>query len=238
MHPSVKRILVPIAKQVLETAFQPVGPMRPMFKGLFYAHMLGSEAYCTMWRALVATPMFLSLCERHGSKVLVDRIPFMTAPCRLEIGSNIRISGKIQMHVSFGRSPLLKIGDGVFIGHEVSFALASRIEIGNYVAIGGGTTISDTEGHDRYAEERKPAWESPAKPEDVSPVVIEDGVWIGRNASIHKGVRIGEGSIVGYGAVVRSSVPPGSMVVGNPARAIPIQLFHKTDAKPAPAPTR
>ena len=52
------------------------------------------------------------------------------------------------------------------------------------------------------------------------PVSIEDGCFIGHNAMVLMGVTIGRGSIVGAGAVCASSVPPGSVVVGNPAKVI------------------
>jgi acetyltransferase-like isoleucine patch superfamily enzyme len=51
-------------------------------------------------------------------------------------------------------------------------------------------------------------------------VVIEDDVWIGPNATILKGVRLGAGSFVEAGALVTSDVPPRARVLGNPARVI------------------
>jgi len=50
------------------------------------------------------------------------------------------------------------------------------------------------------------------------PVHIEDNVWIGAGAVILPGVRIGRGSIVAAGAVVREDVPPGALVAGVPAK--------------------
>lgn len=49
---------------------------------------------------------------------------------------------------------------------------------------------------------------------------IEDDAWIGAGAIILPGLTIGEGSIVGAGAVVTKDVPPHSVVAGNPARVI------------------
>ena len=48
----------------------------------------------------------------------------------------------------------------------------------------------------------------------------EDNVWLGGNVTILGGVTIGAGSTVGAGSVVTKSVPPRSVVVGNPARVI------------------
>lgn len=52
------------------------------------------------------------------------------------------------------------------------------------------------------------------------PVVLEDRVWVGINATILPGVRIGYGAIVGANSVVTKDVPPMTVVAGNPARII------------------
>lgn len=52
------------------------------------------------------------------------------------------------------------------------------------------------------------------------PPIIEDDVWIGRNAVVMPGVRIGRGVVVGAGAVVTADVSPFSVVGGVPAKLI------------------
>jgi len=52
------------------------------------------------------------------------------------------------------------------------------------------------------------------------PPIIEDDVWIGRNAVVMPGVRIGQGSIVAAGAIVVKDVMPYSIIGGVPARLI------------------
>lgn len=52
------------------------------------------------------------------------------------------------------------------------------------------------------------------------PTVVEEGASIGSNATILCGVRIGQNSIIGAGAVVTKDVPPYTVVAGNPARII------------------
>lgn len=50
------------------------------------------------------------------------------------------------------------------------------------------------------------------------PVIIEDYATIGENCCILPGVTIGHNSVIGANAVVTKSVPPFSIVAGNPAK--------------------
>ena len=50
--------------------------------------------------------------------------------------------------------------------------------------------------------------------------LIGNDVWIGQNAVILPGVHIGDGAIIGANAVVGSDIPPYTIAVGNPTRAI------------------
>ncbi len=52
------------------------------------------------------------------------------------------------------------------------------------------------------------------------PVIIEDDVWIGFNATVLKGVRIGAGAVIQPGALVTEDVPAGITVSGNPAKPV------------------
>lgn len=51
-------------------------------------------------------------------------------------------------------------------------------------------------------------------------VTIENKAWIGINASVRNRIEIGEGALIGMGAVVTKSVPSQVTIVGNPARTI------------------
>lgn len=55
-------------------------------------------------------------------------------------------------------------------------------------------------------------------------VVVEEDVWIGENVTLFPGVTIGRGSIVGACSAVRVSIPPYSIVVGNPAKIVGFKL--------------
>ena len=51
-------------------------------------------------------------------------------------------------------------------------------------------------------------------------IIVEDDVWLGANVTLLSGAHIGRGAIVGAGSVVRSKVPPYSIVSGNPAKVM------------------
>jgi carbonic anhydrase/acetyltransferase-like protein (isoleucine patch superfamily) len=90
------------------------------------------------------------------------------------------------------------------------------ITIGNDVWVGGNCTITDTDFHPLDLERRL------SHPLDgaTAPVVIEDGVFIGMQSLILKGVRIGARSVIGAGSVVTRDIPPSVIAAGNPAKVI------------------
>ena len=214
-----RRIVKPIAKKLIYSTLKPLGPAKEILAGLAHAGFYAREAFEWGRRSVVATPVFLAQCATYGDDISVDRVPYINGTPRIELGSNIRVSGLINIAASSKGTPTLVIGDGVFIGHGTSFAIAERISVGKFASIAGGCYIADTEGHSHY-NPQKPIWEVPAGEGDVSPVTIEDGVQISRNVMILKGVTIGARSVIGAGSVVRSDIPPDSIVMGNPARVV------------------
>lgn len=51
-------------------------------------------------------------------------------------------------------------------------------------------------------------------------IIVEEDVWIASHVTLLAGVRLGRGCEVGAGSVVRGSVPPYSVVVGNPCKVV------------------
>ena len=108
---------------------------------------------------------------------------------------------------------------GVFVG-ENSFIATRKwssepylITIGNNVQITSGVAIH-THGGGNSVRSRIPDFDVFGK------VQIEDWAYIGAYSQIMPGVTIGEGAIVAAGSVVTKSVPPRTVVGGNPARYI------------------
>lgn len=111
----------------------------------------------------------------------------------------------------------VEIGDDCGLsGTTICAAVAVRI--GDRCLFGADVSLFDTDFHNHAAEGRRyafPEWSKISKP-----INIGDDVFVGTRAIIHKGVSVGNGSIIAAGAVVTKSVPPNVIVGGNPARII------------------
>jgi acetyltransferase-like isoleucine patch superfamily enzyme len=142
----------------------------------------------------------------------------------LTIGSQCTMDG---VHFALGADGVVAIGDYCYFTNAI---LLCELElcIGSYVVIGWNATIADTDFHPIAPAERiadavacSPLGAGRPRPEIARcPIVIEDDVWIGPNATILKGVRIGAGAIVEPGALVTRNVPPRARVMGNPAQVV------------------
>jgi maltose O-acetyltransferase len=145
-------------------------------------------------------------------------------PVGLRTGENVTLW---RTSIAPEENGTIEIGDESWIANA-SLACSARIAIGKRVFIAGGVTIVDSDFHPLDPAGRvvdtiavSPAGDRSRRPAiDTRPVVIEDDVWIGHNATILKGVRIGSGAVVAPCAVVCDSVPPGATVSGNPARVV------------------
>ena len=123
-------------------------------------------------------------------------------------GKNVNI----ERNASF--SPELHIGENSGIG--IDCEINGKVFIGDNVMMGPEVIIY-TRNH-RYDRVDIPIQlQGYSKAE---PVHIGDDVWIGRRAIILPGVTIGNGCVVGAGAVVTKDIPAYSVAVGVPARVV------------------
>lgn len=109
----------------------------------------------------------------------------------------------------------LIIGNNSNISNNCTIDLTGNLTIGNYVAIAHNCSLF-THDHD-YSDNEVAAWKGKMH---IKNIVIEDGAWIGANATILPGVRIGEKSVVAAGSIVTKDVRPFTIVAGIPAKEI------------------
>jgi acetyltransferase-like isoleucine patch superfamily enzyme len=101
-------------------------------------------------------------------------------------------------------------GEGLSIGHFCSIAEGVKFLL-------GGEHRYDTML--TYPIQAK-FFGVPVESISKGPILVEDDVWIGTDALVMSGVRIGKGAIIGAGSVVTRDIPAYSISCGNPARAI------------------
>jgi acetyltransferase-like isoleucine patch superfamily enzyme len=142
----------------------------------------------------------------------------------LVVGAHCTIDG---VHFALGKQARIIIEDYCYFTSAILLC-EFEIMIGSYVVVGWNTTIADTDFHpiapaDRIADaiSCSPLGKGRPRPDILyKSVLIEDMVWIGPNAAIMKGVRIGRGAFIEPGSLLTQDVPPGARVAGNPARII------------------
>tara|TARA_B100000749_G_C18190003_1_gene367510 strand:- start:338 stop:640 length:303 start_codon:yes stop_codon:yes gene_type:complete len=92
----------------------------------------------------------------------------------------------------------------------------ANICIGDDVLIGSGVHLYSS--NHRFDQRDTPIASQGYSPSED--LVIENDVWIGANAIILPGVRVGQHSVIGAGSVVSKSIEPYSVYAGVPARKI------------------
>lgn len=149
---------------------------------------------------------------------------FPTEHIGLRVGSNVTLW---RASLAAEEDATIEIGDFCYVANA-SLVCTERITLGSHVMVAGGVTVADSDFHPLSPAGRladtvalSPRGNRRRRPDvEVRPVVIEDDVWIGYNATVLKGVRVGAGAIVAPGAVVIRDVAPGAYVAGNPARPL------------------
>ena len=158
------------------------------------------------------------------------RLYFRLRGVRFRAGRNLRVFGRLSVRgpgeVVFGddvkvfgrttpwtyaREARIVIGDNVILG-RAQFGCVREIVVGRD-SILGQCNIMDTDFHSTRADRR-----SPEAPVRVAAVHIGANVWIGQNAGILPGTRIGDNSVVSFGAVCAREYPPNVIIAGNPAK--------------------
>jgi acetyltransferase-like isoleucine patch superfamily enzyme len=144
----------------------------------------------------------------------------------VKLGKNVRFSKFINLYGC-------TIGDntkiGAFVEVQKNATVGRNCKISSHTFICEGVTIEDDVfiGHgvtfvnDSYPRATAPDGKLQTEADwNVESTLVQKGASIGSGATILANVTIGEGAIVGAGSVVTKSVPPGSIVAGNPAKVL------------------
>jgi acetyltransferase-like isoleucine patch superfamily enzyme len=143
-----------------------------------------------------------------GNGVAAEGRVRLEHPERMVFGNRVTfLAGMIPTELACGPQGGLFIGDDVVLNYGVSLRAEHEVRIGHRSMLASYVRVADRSR------------------EKVAPIIIGDDVWIAHGAIIEAGVTIGNGSVVSAGSVVIKDIPPQQLAIGNPARAMSLDLL-------------
>lgn len=145
---------------------------------------------------------------------------------KIEIGDGVTLNSRNYGYHLNMHSPVklmadrpdarIVIGDNSRIHGSCIHAYKS-VSIGKNCLVAANCQIFDSNGHEISFGDVPNRIHTQS---EGRPIVIEDNVWIGANTLVMPGVRIGQGSVISAGSIVKSDIPPMVIAGGNPAALI------------------
>jgi len=166
--------------------------------------------------------------ELHSTAYLQGAFGFLPYLSRRRPGLRMGKAAGSYDHSSFMVGPRGRVDVGPFACLNACHLICeSHIEIGAHALLGWGSVVTDCwrpaqvpasarRAALRAAAEREDRWLAPLG--EPQPVVLEENVWVGFEAVILPGVRLGRGCVVGSRSVVDRDVPPYAVATGAPFR--------------------
>ena len=136
-------------------------------------------------------------------------------PGRVIFGDNVGVYETVTPW-TYDVNATITIGDNVMLG-GTKFGCKQEITVGRDSII-ATASLTDTDFHSVRADRRREGASV-----RVLPIHIADNVWIGQFAAILPGTKIGENSVVSFGAICMREYPANVVILGNPAKvAMPL----------------
>jgi acetyltransferase-like isoleucine patch superfamily enzyme len=155
-----------------------------------------------------------------GARSVVGTCRLVVGPKSISLGHHTTLADDwrlVDLQPTAGSDePKIRIGSYCSILQDFQCNASVSVEIQDYVLIAPRVFVTDSDHIVDESGEKTTLCEEFRS----APVVIEHNCWLGVNCVILKGVRIGHHSTIGANAVVTRDVPPGSTVVGVPARVV------------------
>ncbi len=195
------------------------------FRGSLYRIMLNMDGFSAIERG-VRLRFASNIRLGHGS-YLDEGVYIHACPGGVEIGENTLVMHGAVLHVyNFRNLPHagIRIGRDCLIGEYSIIRGQGGVTIGDRVFTSPMTQIIAV--NHIFADPDRPFIEQGISAQGI---VIEDDVWLGSNAVVTDGVRIGKGAVVAASAVVTKDVPPHTVVAG-----IPACVIKEIDGTPSP----
>lgn len=152
---------------------------------------------------------------------LISYPVYMRGKKSLEYGRDFSIGYGCRFDLINPNKKTLFIGDNCEVGDYCHFVACENVTIGDNFLGASKIFISDTNHGNYQGKECSRPDEAPDRRRlYTKPVVIGNNVWVGDNAVILAGTKIGNGCVIGANAVVKGEFPDGCIIVGAPAKIV------------------
>ncbi len=165
-------------------------------------------------RPLQRAQLHYELARRrsHAKGPLYGEALQMLRENRLQLGEHVLFEPGVWLT----GAGTIRIGGGSFLNLGVMVAAQDLVEIGEHCMFANGCFITDADH--RFDDPDTPVpWQGFTS---EGPTRVGANVWCGANVVITSGVTVGERCVIGANSVVTRDLPPHSIAVGAPARAI------------------
>lgn len=138
---------------------------------------------------------------------------------RIQIGSGVHLGAGCWLQTLAdgpNTSVAISIGNGTSSAGFSVISAVRHVHLEEDVLLARNVYISD-HSH-RYSRDEQPILAQGI--ENIEPVTIKRGAWLGQNVVVCPGVTIGRGSVIGANSVVKHNIPDFSVAVGCPARVV------------------
>ena len=149
---------------------------------------------------------------RNGGEIIIENNVLLNSR---NFGYHINMANRVKLFCDKPNAKI-SIGENSRI-HGSCIHAFNNIKIGRNCLIAANCQIFDASGHDLSFEDVDNRINTFV---NSSPIVIEDSVWLGANSVILPGSKIGYGSVIGAGSVVKNEIPPMVIAAGNPVKII------------------
>ncbi|HUU38450.1 MAG TPA: DapH/DapD/GlmU-related protein [Candidatus Desulfaltia sp.] len=181
---------------------------------------------------------FPCLFQKVGKGVVFGRNITLRHPYKIALGANCVIDDNVLLDAKGEKNDGLRLGDNVYIGRNTILSCKEgSIAVGDYTNISANCSLlSETEinlgrycflaGHCYLVAGGNHGFDDVSRPIMFQPSIskggirLGDDVWLGAGVIVLDGATIGQGTVVGAGAVVTGLLPEFAVAVGSPARVI------------------
>lgn len=163
------------------------------------------------------------LIKRIVFSLIRDKVTFLIKEERLinKFLNTEQLDDLSQRHVEVQGNSIIsgdsKIGNYTYIGYNTSI---SKSNVGNYCSIANNVSIGNGDHDPSKIATSSLFYFHPYKKLTLESCTIGNDVWIGVDAIIKRGVKIGNGVIIGANSFVNTDIPDFAIAVGSPARVL------------------